>query len=229
MASQRKTAVLTGASGGIGSAVAEAFATRGWRVVLFARSKERLESTAQTVTAAGGTPVIRSLDVRDENKVFNALAGTIPDSIDILIPAAAVMPYAPGKRPLNKENYEDLKNVFDTNVYGLFAVVREALQFMTADSRVLIPSGSVARDPKPGMGAYAPSKAAVEALADGFAVDAEQSVGVIDPGVVATELTGGKGRNPDEVAEMFLWAALECPANELNGELISFQDWRQAT
>ena len=224
-----RTILLTGASGGIGSVVAEAFAGDGWRTVLCARSEEGLESTAQAVSAAGGTPVVRPLDVRDEDEVFNALLETIPDTLDVLIPAAAVMPHAPGERPLQEEYYEDVRTALDTNVYGLFAVIREALQFMKPDGRVLVPSGSVARDPKPGMGTYAPSKAAAEALARGFALDVDQPVGIVDPGLVATDLTGGKGRDPADVAELFRWAALECPAEELDGEIVGLREWKRAT
>lgn len=224
-----RTILLTGASGGIGAAVAEAFAGDGWRTVLCARSEEGLESTAQAVTAAGGTPVVRPLDVRDEDAVFDALLETIPETLDVLLPAAAVMPHAPGQRPLQEEYYEDVRTVLDTNVYGLFAVIREALQFMTPDGRVLVPSGAVARDPKPGMGTYAPSKAAAEALARGFAVDVDQTVGIVDPGIVATALTGGTGRDPADVAELFRWAALECPTEELDGEIVGLREWKRAT
>ncbi|MEF8784170.1 MAG: SDR family oxidoreductase [Haloarculaceae archaeon] len=224
-----RTVLLTGASSGIGSAVAEAFAAEGWRTVLCARSEEALESTARDVSAAGGTPVVHPVDVRDENDVFLALSETVTDALDVLIPAAAVMPHAPGERPLDEERYEDVRTVLDTNVYGLFAVIREALQFMPPDGRVLVPSGSVARDPKPGMGAYAPSKAAAEAIARGFAADVDQPVGVVDPGLVATDLTGGKGRDPARVADMFRWAALECPAEELDGEIVDLRKWKQAT
>lgn len=224
-----RTALITGASGGIGSAVAETFGAEGWRVVLCARSEAELESTAQAVSDAGGTPVVCPVDVRDENEVFHALSETVTDGLDVLIPAAAVMPHAPGERPLDEERHEDVRTVLDTNVYGLFAVIREALQFMPPDGRVLVPSGSVARDPKPGMGAYAPSKAAAEAIARGFAVDVEQPVGVVDPGLVATDLTGGKGRDPAGVADMFKWATLECPAEDLDGEIVDLRKWKQAT
>ena len=223
-----RTILLTGASGGIGSVVAEAFAADGWRTVLCARSKEALESTAEAVTEAGGTPVVRPLDVRDEDEVFDALHETIPDTLDVLVPAAAVMPHAPGVRPLVEEDYDDVRTVLETNVYGLFAVIREALQFMNSDGRVLVPSGAVARDPKPGMGMYAPSKAAAEALARGFAVDADQSVGIVDPGIVATGLTGGKGRDPADVAELFRWAALACPGEQLDGQIVGLREWMQA-
>lgn len=224
-----RTALITGASGGIGSAVAETFAAEGWRVVLCARSEAALESTARAVSDAGGTPVVRPVDVRDEDEVFHALSETVTDALEVLIPAAAVMPHAPGERPLDEERHEDARTVLDTNVYGLFAVIREALQFMPPGGRVLVPSGSVARDPKPGMGAYAPSKAAAEAIARGFAVDVDQPVGVVDPGLVATDLTGGKGRDPAGVADMFRWAALECPAEELDGEIVDLRKWKQAT
>ncbi|AGB14714.1 short-chain alcohol dehydrogenase [Halovivax ruber XH-70] len=224
-----QTVLVTGAGGGIGSAVAEAFAGDGWRTVLCGRSEAELESTAEAVSAAGGTPVVHPVDVRDEDGVFDALLETVPETLDVLLPAAAVMPHAPGERPLQAEDYEDVRAVLDTNVYGLFAVIREALQFMDPDGRVLVPSGAVARDPKPGMGAYAPSKAAAEALARGFAVDVDQTVGIVDPGIVATDLTGGAGRDPADVAELFRWAALECPPEELDGEIVGLREWKRAT
>jgi NAD(P)-dependent dehydrogenase (short-subunit alcohol dehydrogenase family) len=223
------TVLITGAGGGIGAAVAEVFAGEGWRTVLCGRSEKSLESTADAVSAAGGTPVVRSLDVRDEDEVFDTLTATITDTLDVLIPAAAVMPHPPGERPLDEERYEDVQTVLDTNVYGLFAVIREALQFMAPDGRVLVPSGSVARDPTPGMGMYAPSKAATEAIARGFAADVDQSVGIVDPGIVATDLTNGKGRDPAGVAAMFWWAAIECPAEDLDAEILGLREWKQAT
>lgn len=224
-----RTVLITGASGGIGSAVAEVFAGEGWRTVLCGRSPKSIETTAKAVSEAGGTSVECSMDVCNENEVFQALTERITDSLDVLIPAAAVMPHSPGERPLDEERYEDVGTVLDTNVYGLFAVIREALQFMPPDGRVLVPSGSVARDPTPGMGMYAPSKAAAEALARGFAADVKQTVGIVDPGIVATDLTDSKGRDPAEVADMFWWAAMECPAEDLNAEILGLKEWKSAT
>jgi NAD(P)-dependent dehydrogenase (short-subunit alcohol dehydrogenase family) len=94
---------------------------------------------------------------------------------------------------------------------------------------VLVPSGSVAREAKPGMGAYAASKAAAEALVRGFAVDTAATVGVVDPGLVATDVSGGRGRDPDEVAPMFLWALRELDAADLDGEVVDLRAWRSAT
>jgi len=153
------TVLITGASGGIGTAVAEEFGTEEWRTILCARSEGGLETTAAAVERAGGTPVVRTLDVREENDVFMALSETVESGLDVVIPAAGTMPHGPGERPLDEERYEDFRSVMDTNVYGLFAVVREALQFISPDGRVLVPSGSVAREPTEGMGAYPVSDA----------------------------------------------------------------------
>ena len=57
----------------------------------------------------------------------------------------------------------------------------------------------------------------------------ERIVGVVDPGLVATDLTGGKGRDPESVGELFVWAGTNCPAEELDGEIVTLREWRVAT
>lgn len=223
------TVLITGASGGIGAAVAETFGSAGWRVVLCSRSHSKLENVAATVSDAGGTSIIKPLDVTDADELYVSIVEAIDTSVDIVIPAAATTTGPPGQQPLNKEMHEQFKNVMDINVYGVFAVVRESLQFMPRDGRVLIPSGSVARESVEGMGAYGVSKAAVEGIARSFAADVEQTVGIVDPGLVATELTDQRGRDPQEVAELFRWAGMECAASDLDGEIIGLQQWKQAT
>jgi NAD(P)-dependent dehydrogenase (short-subunit alcohol dehydrogenase family) len=79
------------------------------------------------------------------------------------------------------------------------------------------------------MGAYAISKAGAEALVRGFATDLDQTVGVVDPGLVATEVTGGQGRDPEDVAPMFLWAATDCPTADLDGQVVDLRTWKKAT
>jgi NAD(P)-dependent dehydrogenase (short-subunit alcohol dehydrogenase family) len=79
-----------------------------------------------------------------------------------------------------------------------------------------------------GYGSYAVSKATAEAIARGFAADLDQPVAVVDPGQVATELTGDAGRDPDEVAAMFRWAAT-APAEAVDGEIVDLKTWKRAT
>jgi NAD(P)-dependent dehydrogenase (short-subunit alcohol dehydrogenase family) len=79
------------------------------------------------------------------------------------------------------------------------------------------------------MGAYAVSKAGAEALVRGFAADLEQVVGVVDPGYVATDLSGDTGRDPDDVAPMFVWAARDAEAEAVDGEVLDLRAWKSAT
>jgi NAD(P)-dependent dehydrogenase (short-subunit alcohol dehydrogenase family) len=221
------TVLITGASGGIGRAVAAAFGERGAHVVVGARSESALADTAEAVRAAGGTATVAPADIRDENEFFEALADTGAAPIDVLVAAAGISPNPPGETPLTDESYEHFDAALATNVRGLFATLREGIQFMSDSGRVLVPSGKVARESKEGMGAYAVSKAGAEGVARGFAADADQTVGVVYPGLVATDLTGGRGRDPDSVAELFTWAATECPAEELDGSVVDLRDWKR--
>jgi len=224
-----ETILVTGASRGIGAAVAAEFAAHERRVILCARSADGLESTADAVSDAGGTPVVAPVDVTDEARVGDVIADTVSDTLEVVVPAAAIMPHSPGDRPLEEEEYDEFRRVLDTNLHGLFAVIRESVPLLSADGRVLVPSGSVAREPTAGMGAYGVSKAAAEGLARGFAADLDQTVGVVDPGLVATELTGDSGRDPKDVAGMFRWAATDCPAAELDGAVVGLREWKTAT
>ena len=223
------TVLVTGASRGIGAAVAEAFGREGAHVLACARDADAIGATAEAVERAGGTATARAVDVRDEDAVFLLLADAVDDDLDVVIPAAATISGAPGSVPATDETYEAFDEAMATNARGVFTVLREAVGFMSPDGRMLVPSGSVAREPEPGMGAYAMSKAAAEGVARGFAADAEQAVGVVDPGLVATDLTGGRGRDPAEVAGLFVWAATELPAGELNGGIVGLRDWKRAT
>ena len=54
-------------------------------------------------------------------------------------------------------------------------------------------------------------------------------MGVVDPGVVGTEVTGGQGREPESVAGQFVWAATDAPAEEVDGEVVDLKVWRAAT
>jgi hypothetical protein len=136
-----------------------------------------------------------------------------------------VSPAPPGERPLTEEWYDDFDDAWAANVRGLFATLREGLPFLAEDGRVLVPSGSVAREPTEGMGAYAVSKAGAEGVVRGFAADAPQTVGLVYPGLVATDLTAGRGRDPESVTGLFVWAATDCPAEELNGDVVDLRDW----
>src|SRR6185312_2538175 len=97
--SNRNTVVVTGASAGVGRAVAIAFAQKGWNVALIARGKEGLEGARQDVEAAGGHALVLPLDVADPDAVFAAADQVMAEwgRIDVWVNDAMVTIFAPVK------------------------------------------------------------------------------------------------------------------------------------
>lgn len=223
--------VITGASRGIGAAVARRFAEDGAHLTLCARDEDGLHEVAAEVIEAGGEVVTQRADVRDEFDVERLLETAARDagtSIDLVVANAGVYHGSPGETPAQDEPYAAFDDHLRTNGRGVFATVREAVPHLAADARVLVPSGRIARDASAGFGSYAVSKALAEAVVRQFAADLDQAVGVVDPGQVATDLTDGAGRGPETVAELFVWAATEAPADALDGGVLTLDDWRSA-
>jgi 3-oxoacyl-[acyl-carrier protein] reductase len=84
----------------------------------------------------------------------------------------------------------------------------------------------VARDPQAGFGSYGVSKAAAESVAMHFADDIAQPVAVVDPGQVATDLTGGQGRDTAAVAGQFRWAATDADPSLIDGDVVDWGTYR---
>ena len=221
------TAVITGASRGIGAAVTEAYAEAGGQMVLGAREASSLEAIADGIDA---TPV--AVDVRDEDSVAAFVDAAVAElgTFDVVLANAGVYQGPSGKTPLPADSYERFDEHMATNARGVFATVKEAQEHLAPAGRVLVPSGKPAREPTPGSGSYAVSKAAAEAVARGFSADLDQAVGVVDPGQVQTDLTEKEfGRTPDEVAGLYVWAAREAPTETIDGAVTGIKEWLQAT
>jgi 3-oxoacyl-[acyl-carrier protein] reductase len=224
------TAVVTGASRGVGEAVTRALAEEGATVVCCSRDGEAIEAVVDSITESGGSAVGMRADVRDEFDVERLMetAARRGGGIDLVVANAGVYHGETGETPLGEESYTVFDDTLRTNVRGVFSTIRESLGHLNDDARVLVPTGSVAREPKPGIGAYAVSKAGAEAVMRGFAVEDGVAVGCLDLGLVDTELTGSGGRDPEDVAPMFVWAA-GLDHEDLNGETLGLREWRQAT
>ena len=229
-----QTVLITGGTRGIGRAVAETFADNGAQVVLCGRDLAGVNRTVSRLNESTGSERVSGLraDVRDTGDLA-ALVDHAVDrggEIDVLVANAAVNHGTPGEMPLQEESGSVFHDTMETNVRGVFETIKAAVPYLAPAGRVLIPSGSVAREAKPGMGSYAVSKAGAEALARGFAADLDQSVCVVDPGLVATELTGiDKARDPDDIAPMYLWVASEAESSEIDGEIIDLKTWKRST
>jgi len=226
-----KTVVVTGASRGLGESVARAFASEGAHVVGCARGEEALQSVAAGIEADGGAVTTQRADVRDEydtERLMETAARVGEPKIDVVVANAGVYHGDPGDTHLRDESYAAVDDHLRTNGRGVYTTIREAVPHLASGSRVLVPSGSVAREARAGFGSYAVSKATAEAVARGFAAELDGSVGILDPGQVETSL-GVPGRDPDDIAPMFVWAATEIDSEELDGEVVDLRAWREAT
>ena len=228
------TAVVTGASRGVGEAVARRFAAEGVHVVLCARNGDELDAVVDDIAAEGGAATAVRADVRDEYDVERlmetaARAGEA-GGIDFVAANAGIYHGAPGETPLETESYSTFDDMLRINVRGVFATIREAVPHLTDDARVFVPSGGVARDAVPGFGVYGVSKAGAEAVVRQFAAELDVPVGVLDLGQLETELTNHmQGRDPEDVAPMFWWAATAADAEAVDGEIVSLREWKKAT
>jgi 3-oxoacyl-[acyl-carrier protein] reductase len=140
---------------------------------------------------------------------------------------AGVYHGSPGETPLTAESYAAFDDTLRTNCRGVYATIRESLPHLTDDACVLVPTGGIGHETRAGYGSYAVSKAATEALVRGFSAELDGTVVGIDPGVVGTDMMEGDGRDPEDVAGLFVWAATD--AAEVNGEIVGLKRWRQAT
>lgn len=227
-----RTVVVTGISRGWGAAVGRAFLADGANVVGCARDREALDAFADDVADEPGEAILQRADVRDEYDVERLMETAAREAgpIDVVFANAGVYHGTPGQTPLAEDAYSAFDQHLRTNGRGVFTTVKEAVPHLADDARVLVPSGRIAREAKPGFGSYAVSKTLAEAVAQQFAVELAVPVGVVDPGQLSTELTDhAKGRDPEDVAGIVTWAATEVPAEDLNGEVLDLRAWKKAT
>ena len=240
MALHESTVVVTGAGRGLGRAVAEAFAEAGATVVVGASDGDAVTETVEVLeerlASANADPDAAAAgvrtDVRDEYDL-ERLAETASRTggsggIDAVVPAAGVYHGEPGATPIHRESYSAFDDHWRNNARGVFATIREALPHLTDDARVLVPTGSVAREIDPGYGSYAVSAAGTAAVARGFAADTDYAVGRLDVGRIAALQAGGDGRDLESVADSFVWAATEASDADIDGRVVDIAERAQS-
>jgi NAD(P)-dependent dehydrogenase (short-subunit alcohol dehydrogenase family) len=183
-----KRVLITGASSGIGAAIARALATRGAELVLAARGEKALAQVASSLD--GGPHSILALDVRDEAAWKSAREVIAPKgSLDAVVTAAARLgPIG----PLGSWDIREFRDTLDLNVSGTLLAVLASLEGLRlAQGSVITFSGGGATAPMPRYDAYAASKAAVVRLTENLATDlAEYGIRAnsVAPGFVLTTM-----------------------------------------
>lgn len=199
-----KTALITGASSGIGRATAIALAKAGFSLILCGRRQERLDELKNKLSTLGRMHTL-NFDIRDKDAVFKAI-DTLPSdikAIDVLINNAG---NAHGLDPIEKGSLEDWDAMLDINVKGLLYVSKAILPGMLLrESGHIINVGSTAgKEVYPNGNVYCASKHAVDALNQAMRIDLNGKgirVGAINPGMVETEFSKVRFKDDVERAE----------------------------
>ncbi len=186
---QRGTALVTGASSGIGAAVAVALAGQGWKVICAARRVDKLAALASSI---GPGAVAVALDVADAGSV-GSLVGRLPEGwrdVDLLVNNAGHD--VGGRRRFDRGSIEDWAATVQTNAVGMMRVTHALLPGMVERGRGhVVNIGSIAAlDVQPGGAAYVTSKFAVNGFSQALRADFKGKgvrVTQILPGLVRTE------------------------------------------
>lgn len=197
--------VLTGASSGIGRALAERLAGPGVALLLIARDEGRLAETAAAVRARGGAAETAALDVADRDATAAALAAfDAAGPVDLVIANAGVsLGLGPGRTP---EDADAARRLWAVNLFGALNTVEPLLPAMIARRRgaVALMSSMAAIRPLPDMPSYSASKAALRALGEAWRswlAPQGVAVTVICPGFVTSPMSARhRGFKPFEVA-----------------------------
>ena len=187
---KNKLALITGASRGIGAAVARRFAAEGAHVVLVARTQGGLEEVDDAIRTAGGNATLAPLDLQDFEGI-DRLAAVLAErynKLDILVGNAAILG---ALSPMSHYEQKTWQQVIDVNLNANWRLIRDfdALLRASDAGRAIFVTSGVARNVRAYWGPYAVSKAGLENMVLGWAAELKNNrvcANLIDPGRVRT-------------------------------------------
>lgn len=229
-----KIALITGASRGIGAALAKRFAQEGAQLILVARSSAALEAVDDEVQKYGPPALLVPFDLRDLIRIDD-LAKSIAERfghLDILIGNAAILG---GLTPLTHTLPSTWHEVMTVNLHANWHLLRslEPLLIKAHNARLVFVTSGITTHPTPYWGAYAASKSALEMMVKTYANEVKHTsfkVNLVNPGTTRTAMRAQAmpGEDPmtlptpEEITEVFVrLSEKECP---WHGEILSARD-----
>lgn len=229
MSLEDKVALITGGGRGIGKAIAIAYARAGAKLALCARTASELEQSVTELRALKTEAQGWICDVSLEEPVKQFVAGAYEKfgRIDVLVNNAGVMtrPVPMTELDIRKWDY-----TMAVNLRGPFLVTQAVLPIMMKQKSgsIINVSSMIGRGAYANFIAYATSKWGLEGFSRTLAIEARSSnirVNSIEPGYVATKLTGFNGSKPDSVTDVFLYLASD-ESGGVTGKMLSSSSWK---
>lgn len=230
-----RIALITGASRGIGAAIAKRYAAEGAHVICVARTTGALEELDDAIRAQGGTATLIPLDL-GKTEMIDGLAAPLLERfgrIDILVGNAGMLGQM---TPMHQYPPDLWEKVFRLNVHANQRLLRAVHPLLHASpaGRAIFVTSSVGAKPRAYWGAYAASKAALDAMVRTYALEVAQSnirVNIVNPGATRSHMRAqafpGEDSStlpaPDDIAEVFV--ALAEAGWQKNGEWISAREF----
>jgi len=229
MTLEGKVTLITGGGRGIGKAVAIAYARAGAKLALCARTATELEQSVSELRALKTEAEGWICDVSLEEPVKQFVGGAHEKfgRIDVLVNNAGVMTRPVPMTELNVRKWDYTMAV---NLRGPFLVTQAVLPVMIKQKSgsIINVSSMIGRGAYANFIAYATSKWGLEGFTQTLAVEARSSnirVNSVEPGYVATKLTGFNGSKPDSVTDVFLYLASD-ESKGVTGKMLSSSGWK---
>lgn len=201
----KRTVWITGASSGIGKAIAEKLSTEEYRLILSARRLDKLEALKADLENKGGEVYIYQLDVSDRTSVFDTVRKAHEEigNIDVLVNNAGL---AAGLDDFQDALLEDWEAMISTNVTGLLYMSRAVLQYMPkqANSHIINIDSTAGKEVYPKGNVYCATKHAVDAISKSMRIDLlKEGIKVTNvcPGMVNTEFSKVRFHGDQEKAD----------------------------
>lgn len=227
-----RLALITGASQGIGAAVAKAYAKAGAHVILVARNQRKLEKMDDDIREAGGQATLLPLDLMNFEEV-DKLGPSIYErfgKLDIFVGNAGLLGTL---GPLTQISNTEYQRVLDTNLSANFRLIKTLdplLQDSDAGRAIFVSTGKVVVEGRAYWGTYSISKSALESMARVYAAENEKTnlrINIVDPGAVRTGMRASAKPgedpmslpHPDDIVNVFLDLASSSCAK--HGEVVN--------